>query len=167
MKRRPTVDGHHGSLVTTPRAALMMTFLGSGTTAGSVTLSRDEFKAVKKLYGYKREKPNAKPPAPTPPNREDFDSAWKYDEALRKHKEALDAHAKWEDPRPLMQAGADRNVIRDAETDGLRLLAWIAKFVPPGDDPLKTLVQAAVDAGWDVDPSDITWAQAEEEEIVG
>jgi hypothetical protein len=60
-----------------------------------------------------------------------------------------------------MQAGADRNMVRHAESDGIRLIAWLAKYVPEGEDPLKTLVQLAVDAGWDVDPSDVTWADAE------
>ncbi|HZL96042.1 MAG TPA: hypothetical protein VFB99_20460 [Vicinamibacterales bacterium] len=75
---------------------------------------------------------------------------------------ALRAHAKWEDPRAFMQAGADRDVFRHAELDGLRLLAWIARYVPPGEDPLKSLVMLASDAGWDVDPDDVAWAEGVE-----
>lgn len=151
-------------MVTTPHADAMVQLLGSGITDGGVILSRDEFEAVKKLYGYKREKPNKKPPPPEPPKREDFDGSWKFEQAQRTHEAALKAHAMWTDPMPLMQAGADRNAMRHAEADGLRLLAWIAKFVSPGEDPLKTLVQLAGDAGYDVDPADTEWAEAEEEE---
>jgi hypothetical protein len=64
------------------------------------------------------------------------------------------------DPRALLQAGADRNMIRHAEHDGLRLIAWLARHVPAGEDPLKSLVLAAVDAGWDVSPEDASWAGA-------
>ena len=59
----------------------------------------------------------------------------------------------------LLQAGADRNMFRHAEHDGLRLLAWLAKWVEPGTDPLKVLVQVAVAAGWNVDPEDAEWAE--------
>jgi hypothetical protein len=161
--KRPTTDGSNGSVVTTPNAGSMMQLLGSGVVAGGVALSRDEFTAIKKLYGFKPEKPNKKPPPPVPPVREDFDAPYKFEDAVRKHEAALKAHERWEDPRPLMQAGADRNAIRDAECDGLRLLAWLAKFVPTGEDPLKTLVRATADAGWDVNPEDIAWADDEEE----
>ena len=62
------------------------------------------------------------------------------------------------DPNPLLQAGADRNLMRQAEEDGLRLLVWLAKYVEKGTDPLKTLIQLAGDAGFDVDPEDMAWA---------
>lgn len=41
---------------------------------------------------------------------------------------------------------------------------WLAKYVPPGEDPLRHLVQLAVNAGWDVDPEDVEWAETEEAE---
>lgn len=160
--KRPTTNGLSGSLVTTPRASMMMQLLGSGAIQGSVALTRDEFTAVKKLYGYKAEKPNKKPEPPKAPERSDFADIWKYDEAVKAHERALKAHANWKDPKPLMQAGADRNAIRHAEADGLRLLAWISKFVPAGEDPMRTLIRATADAGWDVDHEDIAWADDEE-----
>lgn len=61
--------------------------------------------------------------------------------------------------RELLQAGADRNVLRHAQADGLRLVAWLARYVEPGKDPLRTLVELACQAGWDVDPIDVGWAQ--------
>lgn len=159
---RPTTDGSHGSVTTTPMAATMVALLG-GYQRNGVTLSNDEFKAVQRLYGFTPEKPNVKPPPPAEPNRDDFPTVWEYNEAKRKHEAALAAHAKWQDPQPFMQAGADRNAFRLAEVDGLRLLAWFARYLQPGDDPLRVLVQMAIDAGWDVDPSDVTWAQGNNE----
>lgn len=58
----------------------------------------------------------------------------------------------------FIQAGTDRNVMRLAEFDGLRMMAWLAQYVEPGQDPLRTLVQLAIEAGIDVMPEDVDWA---------
>lgn len=62
----------------------------------------------------------------------------------------------------LMRAGAERNAIRDAEADGLRLLAWFAQYVPAGEDPLKHFIQLCYDAGLTVNGGDLEWATAED-----
>jgi len=59
---------------------------------------------------------------------------------------------------PFTQAGTDRNTLRHAECDGLRMLAWISRFMDQGDDPVRTLVQIAVEAGLDVSAEDFEWA---------
>ncbi len=156
--KRPMVGGSM-AMVTTPRVATMMALLGAGIVRGPIALSRDEFTAVNRLYGFKKKKPNKKPPPPEAPKHEDFvDKPWEYRNAMEAHKRAAEAHANWKDPIDLLQAGADRNAMRHAEADGLRLLAWISKFTPEGSDPLKTLIQFAMEAGVDVDPSDCEWA---------
>jgi hypothetical protein len=160
--KRPTTDGNHGSVTTTPSAASMIRLLGGQRHAG-VTLSNDEMRAVNRLYGYKKEQPNVRPPPPVAPVRSDFQSAWEYDAAVRKHKTAMEAHANWEDPMQFMQAGADRNAFKHAEADGLRLVGWLAKHLQPNEDPLRVLVQLAMDAGWDVDHEDVAWASKDEE----
>ena len=63
----------------------------------------------------------------------------------------------------LYQAGADRDMFRHAEADGLRLLAWIAKYVEKGQDPVKTLIQFASESGVDVSPEDYEGAKECEE----
>jgi hypothetical protein len=162
MNNRPNVENL--SQVTTPLAAKLVQLLGPGATCGSITLTRGEFEAVKHLYGFKKELPNKRPDSPKTPDPSNYPKdSWAYEEALRKHKDDLKRHEGWKDPQPFMQAGADRNALRAAEADGLRLLAWIAKFVPAGEDPLAHLVQAAVAFGWDVDPEDVEWAEDSEE----
>lgn len=143
---------------------MMMQLLGSAASHRGISLSRDEYQAVNKLYGFTPEKPNQRPLAPTPPVRSEFEKEYEFREALKKHEAALSTWQKWEDPIKLMQAGADRNVMRHVESDGFRLAAWIAKYVPRGEDPLKTLVQMAVASGFDVDPSDIEWAEIDSED---
>ncbi len=161
--KRPNVQGMAD--VTTPFTATMMQFIGVGGTFENVAFSKTEIRNLKKLYGFEAEKPNKKPPPPEPPKREDFGSDWDFERAGRDHKEALKRHANWQDPRVLMQAGADRNLFRHVRGDGLRLAAYIAKFCEPGEDPLKVLIRMAIDAGdYAVDPEDVTWAEAEEDE---
>lgn len=162
MNNRPTTDGRHGNLITTPRVAALIQLLGGKRYSG-VTLSVDELRAVNRLYGYKPEKPRTRPSPPTAPERAKFASQHEFDDATRKYKIATDAHARWEDPAPFAQAGADRNAMRYAEADGLRLLAWLAPHLAPGEDPLCLLVRLAVDAGWDVDPGDVEWIESEED----
>jgi hypothetical protein len=54
--------------------------------------------------------------------------------------------------------------MRYAERDGLRLVAWLARFTASGADPLKAVIELASAAGWDVDPSDFDWAESGEDE---
>ncbi len=156
MNRRPMCGG---SEITTPRNGGMLRLLGPGMISGPVCLTGDEFRAIKKLYNFEPEKDNEKPEQPVPPKREDFTAGWKYQEALTQYERTVKNLDNWTDPKPFMQAGADRNAIRHAEADGIRLLAWLARYVEPGQDPLKLLVQMARDSGFDVDPQDMDWCE--------
>lgn len=166
MKRPTTKKG--SSTVTTPLSATIIELLGHDLSSGGVTLSRSESRAIKDLYGYKAEKPSNRPPepiAPTPPGPSSGpDDAREYRRLMEKYDGAMVNWRKWQDPLPLMQAGAARNTIRHAEADGLRLLAWIARYVPPGGDPLKTLIQFAVDSGIAVSSEDFDWAETGEDD---
>lgn len=159
--RRPRT--HQGDVVvTTPAAATMIALLG-GLRMGAVALSKDEQRALRKLYGVTKEPPNQKPPPPPAPNPDDFPSQFAFNRAVENHREALRQHEAWVDPQPLYQAGADRNMMRAMETDGLRMVAWIARYLEPGADPVRLLVQLAIDAGCDVDPVDVDWAEEGED----
>jgi hypothetical protein len=162
--RRPTTDSHHGSYVTTPRAAQTMRLLGAGIRHGGVTLTSDEKRAIDRLYGFVPEQPQQRPERPVEPPPDPRATYYERDAAEREHKDAVRAWGQWSDPSQLAQAGADRNALRHAEVDGLRMLAWIARHVPPGEDPVKTLVAMAICADWDVDPADVEWADGEAEE---
>lgn len=164
MKRPQSKN--YGSIVTTPLSATMIALMGPDLSSGGVTLTRSESRAIKDLYGYKAEKPSKRPPeptAPTPPGSSSGpDDAREYRQLKDKYDGAMENWRKWQDPLPLMRAGAARNAIRDAQVDGLRLLAWIAKYVEPGHDPLKTLVQFAAEAGMPVCSEDSEWADEED-----
>jgi hypothetical protein len=161
VKRPQTVC----SVVTTPMTAAMIRLLGAGFRAGGVTLSRDEMGALAKVYGFTPELPNERPPKPEREPDPEEETDWERRDRDDKYKKRVAAWESWTDPRELYQAAADRNMIRHAEHDGLRLIAWLAKHVPAGGDPLKTLVQAVVDAGWDVSPEDAVWAETEDRPV--
>ena len=163
MNRRPSFNG---SAVTTPAAAEQLDLLGGGNRHGSVLVTRDQLASIKRLYGFVKEQPRPKPCSPTPPCRADFETGYEgersYRQSMRLHVSGANAYEKAKDPTVWMQAGADRNCFRHAEQDGLRMLAWMAQFVEPGQDPLKTLVVAMSDAGFDVGEDDGRWASDDE-----
>lgn len=61
---------------------------------------------------------------------------------------------------PLIQAGNNRNVIRHAEIDGLRLIAYLSQYLEPGDDPVEVLSCRLSECGYDVGEQ---WESGEEE----
>ena len=160
MNRPTTNDATTGggSIAATPASAGMIDLLGSPMRYASVALSSDEWRAIQRLYRYTREAPHVRPPEPVDPGAQ---ASWQDKQA---YKSKMDAWRGWEDPMPLMQAGADNNALRHAACDGMRLLAWLARHVEPGKDPVQELVRLAVDAGWDVDPCDVEWAQGDDVE---
>lgn len=50
----------------------------------------------------------------------------------------------------LMQAGAQRNLARRVERDGLRAIVLLARFCEPGEDPVRLLARLLQDAGYDL-----------------
>lgn len=145
---------------TTPSAETVNTLLGSGIRYEGVVLTREETEHLQKLYGYKEEQPQKRPNRPVEPKRTDY-GHYEYEDAIRLYKRQVKAWEQWEDSSKLMQAGADRNMLRHAAHDGLRIIAWLAKYVEPGQDPLKEIVKMIVDRGYDVEPSDVSWAEEE------
>ncbi len=150
MKRPQTLNG---STCAIPDNIATIALLG-GARYGNVTITISQQRAFERLYG--------------------FDLASAAQEARQcasdGHKAAMEefeaAKAKapeWQrrDMRPPkppdLDAAADfavsgsvRNMFRDAAADGLRLAALIARFVKPGDDPVRVLAGLMIDAGWDV-----------------
>ena len=127
-------------------------------------LTGSEMRALHRLYAYREEQPGVRPPMPEGPEPTAPPRPYEQDEdEKRKRWEAWRAYRSWQDPRRFLQADADLHTMRDAETDGLRIVAWLAKHMMPGADPLKAVVAIAVEAGWDVDPHDVEWATQDAE----
>ena len=157
MTPRPTTTGSiGGSLCSTPSAATSIALLGGDRYEG-VTISRDERDALQRLYGV------------------DMRGAAKEARAHAEasHKAAMAKRSRW-DPVPrepvlepdgaarLMVAGASRNMFRHAEADGLRMVAAAARYLAPGDDPVRFLISIMAEAGLDVG-EDPDWYGGSEE----
>lgn len=146
MSTRPlhTIARTNSSVhITTPRNSEVLGLIGGGLVHEGLALTNDEVRALRKLYGYDE-------PRKRPRLSEEEEPSYEVREQIRK----ADKSQKVED---FHQAGADRNLIRHAQLDGLRLVAWLAKFVDKDEDPLAFLVSVMADSGMDVDIEDIEW----------
>ncbi len=162
----------YGRRVATPNDEALLRLHGGGLRHEDVVVTDGQLCAIRTLYGFYVEPPGQKPPAPVPPVKptarfESSKDAYAYERTVEEYKRAKDGWDRWSDPRKFMQAGADLSAMRFASSDGLRMLAWIARFIEPGADPVKTLIQLATDAGWDIDPDDVRWAEDLEEAADG
>ena len=168
MTTRPTTTGSiGGSLCSTPSAADSISLLG-GERYESVAFSRDECYALQRLYGVDTARAEKEARA--------FAEA-AHREAMARHEAAMVKRSPWDysPPPPTLEAdstaafavaGAGRNLFRHAEADGLRMVAAMARFLQPGDDPVRVLVALMADAGWDVreDPEWYNGDESEEED---
>ena len=150
MNNRPQGPNH--CRVSTPRVGATMGILGSSCSFEGVHFSRDEHRAMTKLYGFYKEPKQQRPPEPPLPGPESYYHGEDRAE-WQARKLAHDKWKKWQDPSNYLQAGADLNMSRRAREDGLRLIAWLARYVEPGEDPLKALIQAAAEVGWAAETS--------------
>ena len=152
MTTRPTTTGSiGGSICSTPSAADSIALLG-GERYESVAFSRDECSALQRLYGVDTARADKEARA--------FAEA-AHQEAMARHRAAMAKRDRFDPPLPMPTLGADstaawavagagRNLFRHAEADGLRMVAAMARFLQPGDDPVRVLVSLMADAGWDV-----------------
>ena len=161
MRRPSTTGPTGGATTTTQRTAGMVELLGSPCSLDGVHLARGEYAAAQRLYGYHREPLPPRPPEPPDPGPEPH--GYRGREAWAKAKPEHDAWERWDSSAPslqrFMQDGADLSMMRQLRVDGLRCAAWLARYCEPGEDPLKVLVRLAIDAGMDVDPADVAWAE--------
>lgn len=151
MKNRP---GHPRPILVTPSDATSLTLLG-GQRKGNVALTHDQMHALRRMYGFVDVGPEVET------------ARQLHEENERKRKAEFDkkkAENHWsvrdetfqprvfdeEGVRAFQQAGADRNLLRHAEVDGLRMVAFIANFIEEaGGDPVRLLVELCSEAGFD------------------
>ena len=130
----------------------MCLLLGGGEQYQGVTITRDEQSALGAYYEYdlSRVGPDAPPPSPPAPPLSDatHTACEAYRRAVADHERVVARH----DPQgwhKFQLAGAQLYMAREASSDGLRVMAWLARFLRPGDDPVQFVAQLAADAGMD------------------
>jgi len=132
-------------------------------THNGLALSHDEVRHLEKVYGFSK----------------GYDKALveemrlSYEASLARHAEAIQTYRDWKkSPHPrtpgymkepgkppqepdyegavkLSKAGAFRNLMRFAETDGLRVMAVLAPFLETEQDPLQLVAYLLGEAGFD------------------
>ncbi len=146
MNARPGGFKFHAS---TPQSAGCIDLLG-GESFNGVTFTHDEVRALTRVYGYDLEGKDVVVPEPevqAPPQGASFWEVRKYEEGLRQAKKSKPS---LESLQKMDRAGAFRNLMRNVECDGKRIMGLLARFLEPGDDPVKIVAQLMRDAGWDV-----------------
>lgn len=151
---------------TTPASREIINFFGSGPGYESFYPTHDEYRNMQKAYGF-TEEDLVKLPVPVKPVHEDYafhdEISYKNDvKVYEKAVENYDENCK--SMQKFMQSGADRNLYRHVLHDGMRVIAWISKFLQKDEDPLKFIVQLAYTNGFDVSCDDLGWASQSEEE---
>ena len=171
--------GHEYGLVTDiPMTATMVHLMGVGATWGSVTLSHGQIKALEKVYGFSPEKDMENMRA----NLHDVyvreHAAWEAQmEFLRTDPRGYRQKYGFNNQPPaeplpakeailqggvdFLRAGAMRNLMRYAERDGLRLMAFLSRYMEAGEDPVKLAAHLCIEAGYDV-PDVSEWLEEDD-----
>jgi hypothetical protein len=69
---------------------------------------------------------------------------------------------KEEDPEVLFHAGSFRNMTREIINDGIRVMAFLSKYLDKNEDPVNLVAKAFINAGYDV--TDELWDEETEGE---
>lgn len=51
----------------------------------------------------------------------------------------------------FVRTGSIRNLFRHANSDGLRIMAFLSKFCEPGEDPVQLIARVLADQGYDIE----------------
>lgn len=152
LRPRPTCP--QGALVATPEDATTIGFFGSPGRHGSVAYTHDQERAMERLYGYDLDGWEKR--AASEAIEAHAEACAEYEDRRRKAS-AYEA-ARMQPPKPadpkgaayFQRGGDSMHMLRHAEADGVRMVALIARYVEPGDDPVRLLARLLMDAGYDV-----------------
>lgn len=68
------------------------------------------------------------------------------------------------DDNILTQAGDQRNLMRYVQADGMRVMAFLARYLEPGEDPVRVVQDLFMQTGFDV--PDFDWDYKGDEDIL-
>lgn len=133
-------------------------------TVGDVAITRGKLRHMERLYGFDLDA--AARDAATKSQKQ-------HAAALARHEQEKAKATGWDRdrlappkrPEPSdvasFQSGGDtRDLLRYAEADGMRMVALIAAYLEPGEDPVRRLAKMLMDQGYDV-PVDPEWADTD------
>ena len=137
---------------------------------GSVCFTADQMRALKALYGYDDAVDEAAQRAATKAAQANYEVRHAEWVKSLPHEGSKAWVRRPEEPQPpkspmaglkFLREGSERNLFRHVEVDGLRVMAFLAPFLEPDEDPVVAVAKLAQAAGWDVQP---WWDDAEDDE---
>jgi len=149
------------TVASTPYSMAMIELFGGASFEG-VSFSLDEYRAMEKVYSMDATASGEEAAAFS---KEIYEKALKEYEAKmadpslsRWEKEKLrkPAPPDLEGVKTLFKKGSQRNLMRYAREDGLRLMGVLSRYLESGEDPVKLVLRLMVDVGYDV-PEDFDW----------
>ena len=167
------VPGEGLVAVDTPSTWAMMRLLGDWNSFEGVALSREQEKALMAFYDFD----DALDVRKAQEAQEAQVTAW--EERRQMHAQAKEAgdwaaydikygcrkfsekprlpeKPKPTNPLPFLRAGATKNMLRFCRRDGLRVMAFLARYLERGEDPVRLVAKLCIEAGYDV-TNDSDW----------
>jgi|APSaa5957512622_1039677.scaffolds.fasta_scaffold164042_1 hypothetical protein len=159
VESRRKIPGHKsGFRCATPTDETMIQLLG-GQAYDGVTFTNDQIRSLYSSYGHTYyDKDEVEKDLVTQWEKNCANLREKHAEAVKKRMwvtklelpkrpdaEAVQSHINW------MMAGSQVNMFKHVKCDGLRAMAYLAKFLEKGEDPVKLIANMAIDAGFDAE----------------
>jgi hypothetical protein len=148
----------------TPHDRELIALLGGETFEG-IAFTPDQLRALRRFYGFSD--------AVSRQSLEDVREAHERAQtkqmadlaklpSYRRH--AGSGPVEFDEPaiKRWIKTGENTNLFRRTRDDGLRLMAFLAKHLEPGEDPVKVIIELFIDAGYDVKAEDVAWVRDED-----
>lgn len=151
-------------LTATPADAKLLQLL-PGQSYEGVQVTSDQMRHLRKVYGFTDEVMRAF-----------VEESRKQHEAAQRAVDEENAKKKSWQPKVnnlppfsekavyhFAESGEAINLFRHVKHDGLRLMAFLALYLEPDEDPVRLVARLLVAAGWEVDPEVYDWVEQEVE----
>ena len=144
--------GEGGMRAATKSDAAVISLLGGRSHSAGVTMTRDQWARLGKFYTYDLSPEGPPTPLPAEPARPapdaDYYKRQDYEAAMRAWRQACANHSP-QGVHKFALAGAERNLDRHVAADGVRLMAFLSRFLEDGQDPVALVAQLLAEAGYD------------------
>lgn len=142
--------------------AAMIELLGGQIFEGTQFTS-DQVRNLKRVYGFDPKAAAAAADAAVELGRKAYEAKLKeYEERLADRwasrtprRPEFDEERVRRDALRFQESGDDRNLMRLASHDGRRVMAFLARFLEPDEDPVSLIARALSDMGFDVNLGDL------------
>ena len=160
MEKRPTLDTpRRGRFpIVRPCDKTSLTLLGGVTTGNSTLITNSQYKALLKFYDFDLDyaKKHAKYAVDSYQKRYEADLREYQEDRTRTVREPKkpDAEKVYKEHLALMEAGDRGNLWKHVEGDGQRVMAFLARHLEVGEDPVRLLENILTEVGYGMSPGE-------------